>query len=283
MPLDFNQQIIDEFRANGGRVGGPFEGGRLLLLNTVGARSGNPPTHPVGYLPDGDRVLVIASAGGAPKHPDWFHNLVANPEVTVEDGLFTYQAQATVLTGAERDRLFARAVEADPGWAAYQAKTSRVIPLVALEHIPAGPPQFSGGPVPMGAGLKRIHDAYRRELALIRKEIATSGPRLGAQLRVNCLTVCQGLHYHHSSEDGGMFPALAAQHPELAPTIDRLGVEHEKIAVLLADLQQLISTETSEPRLVLAEVERLTEELERHLVYEEEQLIPILDAATASS
>jgi deazaflavin-dependent oxidoreductase (nitroreductase family) len=283
MSIDFNQQIIDEFRANGGRVGGPFEGGRLLLLTTVGARSGTPHTTPVGYLPDGDRVLVIASAAGAPKHPDWFHNLVANPEVTVEDGVFTYQARAVVLTGTERDRLFARAVEADPGWAAYQAKTSRVIPVVALEQIPTGPPQFSGGPVSMGAALKRVHDAFRRELALIRKEIATSGPRLGAQLRVNCLTVCQGLHFHHTSEDRGMFPALAAQHPELAPTIERLGVEHEKIAALLADLQQAIATDTAQPHVVLAEVERLTEELERHLTYEEEQLIPILDAATPSN
>ncbi|GAB2945200.1 nitroreductase/quinone reductase family protein [Micromonospora polyrhachis] len=283
MSIDFNQHIIDEFRANGGRVGGPFEGGRLLLLTTVGARSGTPHTTPVGYLPDGDRVLVIASAAGAPKHPDWFHNLVANPQVTVENGTFTYEAQATVLTGTERDRLFARAVEADPGWADYQAKTSRVIPVVALEQVPAGPPRMSGGPVSMGTALRRIHDAFRRELALVRKEIATSGPRLGAQLRVNCLTVCQGLHVHHTKEDTGMFPALAAQHPDLAPTIDRLGVEHEKIAALLAALQKVISADTSEPELVLAEVDRLTEELERHLVHEEEQLIPILDAAIPSS
>ncbi|MFG1888915.1 nitroreductase family deazaflavin-dependent oxidoreductase [Micromonospora sp. NPDC049051] len=118
MPNDFNQQIIDEFRANSGRVGGPFAGARLILLTTTGARSGSPHTTPVGYLPDEERILVIASAGGSPKHPDWYHNLLADPHVTVEDGVFTYQARAVVLTGAERDEIFARAVEADPGWAA---------------------------------------------------------------------------------------------------------------------------------------------------------------------
>ncbi|MEU4782588.1 nitroreductase family deazaflavin-dependent oxidoreductase [Micromonospora sp. NPDC023633] len=142
MPNDFNQQIIDEFRANSGRVGGPFEGARLILLTTTGARSGAPHTTPVGYLPDGEeRVLVIASAGGGPKHPDWYHNLLADPLATVEDGVFTYQARAVVLAGAERDEIFARAVAADPGWAAYQAKTTRVIPVVALHQVAGGPPE----------------------------------------------------------------------------------------------------------------------------------------------
>jgi deazaflavin-dependent oxidoreductase (nitroreductase family) len=141
LPNDFNQQVIDEFRANHGRVGGYFEGARLLLLTTTGARTGGRHTTPVGYLPDGgDRVLVIASAAGAPRHPAWFHNLVANSQVTVESGAFTYEARAVVLTGEERDRAFARAVEADPGWAAYQEKTERVIPVVALHEIARGGP-----------------------------------------------------------------------------------------------------------------------------------------------
>lgn len=98
--MDFNTRIIEEFRANGGRVGGPFEGGRLLLLTTTGARTGAPHTTPLAYLPDGlSRVLVIASAGGAPKNPAWFHNLVADPRVTVESGSFTYEADAVVLAG----------------------------------------------------------------------------------------------------------------------------------------------------------------------------------------
>jgi deazaflavin-dependent oxidoreductase (nitroreductase family) len=135
MPNDFNTPVIEEFRANGGRVGGWFEGARLLLLTTVGARSGRPHTVPLGCLPDGDRVLVIASAAGAPRHPAWYHNVLANPVVTVEDGATTYSARATVLTGAERDHAFARAVEGDPGWAEYQSKTTRILPVVALSAI----------------------------------------------------------------------------------------------------------------------------------------------------
>lgn len=276
MPNDFNQQVIEEFRANNGRVGDYFEGARLLLLTTVGARTGAAHTTPVGYLPDGaERILVIASAGGAPHHPDWFHNLVANPRVTVEDGVFTYEANAVVLEGAERDLLFARAAEADPGWAGYQAKTSRAIPVVALHEIPA-PPSFNAPS--MGAALKQIHDAFRRELAVIRDEITRSGAGLGAQLRVNCLTLCQGLHQHHTGEDDMMFPSLAERHPELAPTVRQLSQEHEKIAVLLDELRKVVSGDGADPRLVRPEVERLTDELERHLSYEEEQIIPVLDA-----
>ncbi|MFC4059568.1 nitroreductase/quinone reductase family protein [Planomonospora corallina] len=280
MPNDFNQKIIDEFRANRGQVGGPFEGGRLILLTTTGARSGAPHTTPVGYLPDGDRILIIASAGGSPKDPDWFRNLVAHPRVTVEDGVFTYEAEATVLEGDERDRLFARAAEADPGWAEYQAGTERVIPVVALKEVPSGPPDISGVSS-FGEALKLIHDAFRRELALVREEIARSGPALGAQLRVNCLTVCQGIHQHHTHEDNGMFPALAGQRPDLAPVLDRLGQEHRKIAALLDELQRVVSADGTDRSRVLPEVERLIEELERHLAYEEEQLIPILDGAVS--
>lgn len=277
MPNDFNQHVIEEFRANGGRVGGPFEGARLILLTTTG-RSGTTRTTPVGYLPDGgERILVIASAGGAARHPDWFHNLVADPQVTVEDGVFTYQARAVVLAGEERDRIFARAVEADPGWAAYQAKTTRVIPVVALHQVAGGPPNASS----WGAALKLIHDAFRRELALIRTEVAASGPGLGAQLRVNCLTVCQGLHHHHTGEDLGMFAALDTQHPELGPTLDRLRAEHTRIAELTARLQEVISSDPADPAVLRQEVDRLADELERHLSYEEEELIPILDGAIA--
>ncbi|MDF2710511.1 MAG: cation-binding protein [Nonomuraea muscovyensis] len=281
MPLDFNQQIIEEFRANGGRVGGPFEGARLILLTTTGARSGAPHTTPLGYLPDGgERIIVIGSAGGSPKHPDWYHNVLAHPRVTVENGVFTYEAEATVLDGAERDSIFARAVENDPGWAEYQARTDRVIPVVALTEVPvAGPPNINAPS--FGAALKAVHDAFRRELALVRKEIATAGPGLGAQLRINCLTVCQGLHHHHVHEDRGMFPALARQHPSLAPTLERLGEEHRRVAALLEELQTVISGDDPDHLRVAAEVERLSDELERHLAYEEEQLIPILDG-TAS-
>ncbi|MEV0225786.1 nitroreductase/quinone reductase family protein [Streptomyces sp. NPDC050704] len=288
MPNDFNQQVIEEFRANAGEVGGYFEGARLILLTTTGARSGNRHTTPVGYYPDGgDRVLVIASAGGAPTHPAWFHNLVAHPQVTVETGVFTYEAKAEVLAGSARDEAFARAVEADPGWAEYQAKTTRVIPVVALHEIASGgPPNVNASS--MGQAVKAIHDAFRRELALIRKEVAASPPGgpgsgsgLGAQLRVNCLTFCQGLHNHHTGEDVAMFPFLADRHPELAPVLDRLQKEHQQIAALTAELKRVVDAPSADPQRVRQEVERLTTELEAHLTYEEEQLIPVLDAPPA--
>ncbi|MFG2287790.1 nitroreductase/quinone reductase family protein [Streptomyces sp. NPDC048595] len=278
MPLDFNQQIIEEFRANGGRVGGPFEGGRLLLLTTTGARSGAPHTTPLGYLPDGgERVLVIASAGGAPKHPAWYHNLVAHPRVTVEAGVFTYEAEAIVLEGAERDRAFARAAATDPGWSDYQERADRVLPVVALQEIPSGPPNIRAASP--GAALKAVHDGFRRELALIRAEMTASGPGLGVQLRINCLTLCQGLHNHHTGEDAGMFPMLGRHHPELGPALERMREEHEKLAVLLEALQKAVSADGADPQLVRAEVERLTHEVEAHLTYEEEQLIPVIDGA----
>ncbi|MCO8271448.1 nitroreductase family deazaflavin-dependent oxidoreductase [Actinoplanes sp. TRM 88003] len=138
MPNPFNQQIIDEFRANDGRVGGMFAGSDLILLTTRGARSGNPHTTPLGVLTDGDRILVIASAAGAPTNPDWFHNVRAHSQVTVETGAETYEATATPLTGAERDEAFTRAAADDPGWSDYQAKTTRTIPVIALTRITAG-------------------------------------------------------------------------------------------------------------------------------------------------
>lgn len=273
--MDFNKQVIDEFRANNGQVGGYFERARLLLLTTTGARSGKPYTTPLAYLPDGvERMLVIASAGGAPNNPAWYHNLKANPRATVETGVLSFDVEAEVLEGTERDAAFARAVEGDPGWAEYQAKTTRTIPVVALRVT--GPPRDSAPSG--GAYLKLVHDGFRRELALIRKELSDSGrPGLGVQLRINCLTVCQGLHHHHTGEDTMMFPGLAEQHPSLAPTLERLAKEHERITVLLDELKQALSGE--DPLKVRAEIERLVDELEAHLTYEEEQLIPILDLA----
>ncbi|WP_405536550.1 nitroreductase/quinone reductase family protein [Streptomyces sp. NBC_00075] len=283
MPNDFNQPVIDEFRANHGQVGGYFEGARLLLLTTTGARTGTPHTTPLGYLPDGgERVLVIASAAGSSRHPDWYRNILAHPQVTVESGVFTYEARAVVLDREERDRIFARAVEAEPGWATYQEKTDRIIPVVALYEIAqGGPPRINASG--MGEAIKVVHDAFRHELALIRKEMseATSNTSpLGAQLRANCLTFCAGLHNHHTGEDIGLFPFLAERHPRSAPALERLRTEHERIAALVEQLRRALSGdgegEDTDPAAVRAEVERLTLELEAHLTYEEEQLIPLL-------
>jgi deazaflavin-dependent oxidoreductase (nitroreductase family) len=133
---DFNQKLIAEFRANGGKVGGEFAGRPLLLLTTIGAKSGQPRISPLAYVTDGDRIVIIASKGGAPTNPDWYYNLLANPTVTVELGTERFQAQATVVTDSqEHDRLYAKMVERLPGFAEYQQKTSRIIPVITLERV----------------------------------------------------------------------------------------------------------------------------------------------------
>ena len=132
---DWNQTIIAEFRANSGKVGGQFEGAPLLLLTTTGAKTGRRLTSPVMYNTDGDRLLIFASKAGAPTNPAWYHNLVANPKVTLEVGTETFDATATVLRGEERDRLFARQAAQYPGFAEYQANTTRTIPVIALERV----------------------------------------------------------------------------------------------------------------------------------------------------
>jgi deazaflavin-dependent oxidoreductase (nitroreductase family) len=132
---DFNQAIIDEFRANEGRVGGPFEGAPVLLLTSIGARSGERRTTPVMYLEDGDRMVIFASKGGAPENPAWYHNLRANPAATVEVGNETVDVNAVVTKGDERERLFNQQAERYSQFAGYAQKTSREIPVVALERI----------------------------------------------------------------------------------------------------------------------------------------------------
>ncbi|GCE46143.1 deazaflavin-dependent oxidoreductase (nitroreductase family) [Thermosporothrix hazakensis] len=129
-----NEAIIAEFRANGGKVGGPFEGAPMLLLTTIGAKSGRPHTTPLIYLADGNRLLVFASNAGAPTHPAWFHNLQASPDVIVEVGTDTFPATATRITGEERDRLYARQATIFPAFADYETRTSRLIPVVALQR-----------------------------------------------------------------------------------------------------------------------------------------------------
>ena len=129
---EFNQSIIDEFRSNDGVVGGPFEGASLLLLGTIGAKSGLPRTNPLAYLREGDRLIVIASYAGAPVNPPWYYNLLANPEVSVEVGTEKFTAIASVVDEPDRSALYARMAQKMPAFQEYEAKTSRVIPVVAL-------------------------------------------------------------------------------------------------------------------------------------------------------
>jgi deazaflavin-dependent oxidoreductase (nitroreductase family) len=130
---DWNTQIIEEFRANGGKVGGQFEGAPLLLLHSTGAKSGQARVNPMMYQADGDNFAVFASKAGAPTNPDWYHNLVANPRAAVEVGDTTVNVVARVAEGADRERLWSRQKELYPGFADYEAKTTREIPVIILE------------------------------------------------------------------------------------------------------------------------------------------------------
>lgn len=132
---DWNSQIIEEFRANGGKVGGQFEGAPLLLLHTTGARTGQERVNPVMYRAEGNKLAVFASKAGANTNPDWYHNLLANPVVTVEIGAETKSAHARVASQDERDRIWSAQKTEWPGFADYETKTSRQIPVVILEPV----------------------------------------------------------------------------------------------------------------------------------------------------
>jgi deazaflavin-dependent oxidoreductase (nitroreductase family) len=133
---DWNEKVIEEFRANAGRVGGMFEGASMILIHHIGAKSGVERVAPLVHFPeDDDRTVIVASAGGAPNHPAWYHNLKANPKIEVEVGAETYTVVADEITGPERDEVWERVTTAAPGFADYQRKTDRVIPLLRLTRV----------------------------------------------------------------------------------------------------------------------------------------------------
>lgn len=131
---DFNAQIMAEFRANGGRVGGPFTGVPMVIVHHTGARSGIVRHAPLAYLPDGDDIVIFASKGGDPTNPAWYHNLIANPDTVVELGSEIIPVHVREAIGSERDALFERQKKAMPPFADYEARTSRVIPVLVLER-----------------------------------------------------------------------------------------------------------------------------------------------------
>jgi deazaflavin-dependent oxidoreductase (nitroreductase family) len=137
-PTDFNAQIIEEFHANEGRVGGMFEGMPLLLLHHTGAKSGKSRVNPLAYQGDDGRYVIFASKGGAPTNPDWYHNLKAHPEVAIEVGTETMNVLASEATGEERERLFRTQAERIPQFAEYEQKTERVIPVIVLSPTATG-------------------------------------------------------------------------------------------------------------------------------------------------
>jgi deazaflavin-dependent oxidoreductase (nitroreductase family) len=133
--MNLYQRVVNEFRENNGKVGGLFEGMPVLLVTMTGAKSGRTLIRPVCYSRDGDTLVVVASYGGGPHNPPWYHNLVANPVATVEVGTEKFKVRATVTSGAERQRLFDQAAKEMPNFADYQKKTSRQIPVLLLKRI----------------------------------------------------------------------------------------------------------------------------------------------------
>jgi deazaflavin-dependent oxidoreductase (nitroreductase family) len=133
-PADFNAKVIDEFRANAGRVGGNFDGMPILLLHHTGAKSGAERVNPLAYQADDGRYVIFASKAGAPEHPGWYHNLKANPETTIEVGAETLPVLAEEATGAERDRLYATQAERIPQFAEYEKSAGRTIPVMVLSR-----------------------------------------------------------------------------------------------------------------------------------------------------
>lgn len=281
--MSFNQTIIEEFRANAGRVGGPFEGGDLLLLTTTGARTGQQHTVPLGYVRADGLLLVVASAAGAPDHPQWYRNLLAHPVVGVELGTEAFEAIAVPAEGARRDELFEAVVRAAPGYGDYQAHTRRVLPVVVLERDATEPREVAS----LADKLLEVHTWLRGQLRHVRAETeahfaagpAGDGrpPSLGLQIRQHCLALCEGLTHHHTGEDAAIFPALGRSHPHLRETLARLGEEHLVVGRIKDELVALLSgIGAADPERFRAELARMSAELEAHLDYEEEALLPVL-------
>lgn len=266
---EWNQKIIKEFRSNKGQVGGMFEGVTLALLTTTGARSGRRHTTPLTYLRDGERLLVFASNAGDPNHPAWYHNVLADPRVTIEVGTRSYAGIARPLRGEERDRMYALQSELVPAYADYQRQTARVIPVIALHDA-----DRAGA---IGDHLVQVHAELRGQLAAVRASLPDGGPvpELAAQLRTHCLTVCDALGEHHTNEDG-VFPRLQGLFPGLGPTLDRLRREHVAVARLKDELRGLLD----DPDRFRTEFDRMSAELEAHFAYEEEQLVAVLSAVS---
>ncbi|MGA4996618.1 nitroreductase/quinone reductase family protein [Streptomyces arboris] len=289
MPSAFQQSVIDEFRANAGKVGGPFAGSDLLLLTTTGARTGKPHTTPLGHVRDGERLLVVGSNLGAPHHPDWYHNLLTHPTVQVELGDQEFETIAVPAEGPTRDELFARVVAEAPGYAEHQAATDRALPVVVL-HLP-DPREPTFAVTTLADKLTEVHTWLRGQLAQVHAETeahfaaraahrgagAPPPPGLGLQIRQRCLAFCQALEFHHTSEDGHVLPVMEGYHPHLRPVFDRLREEHRSIAAVQSALAALLAgVAITEPDRFRAELTRMTEQLTAHLDYEEAEILPLL-------
>lgn len=277
MEEDFNQRVVEEFRANGGRVR-LLPDLRLLLLTTPGRRTGRPRTTPLAHREDAGRYLVFGSNGGARSHPEWYRNLLAAGSATVElpdgeGGITVLSVRPEELDEAERARQYAEQARLVPAFAEYARRTDRAIPVVALRPL-----DLSADPALPGALLAQLrlhHEDLRRRLADLRARLdgadPAPAPDLAAQLRAHCLDFCYGLDLHHRREEGA-FTAFERQYPQLAPPIARLRAEHRTVAEALARFEQDLAG-TSDPADLRAGLDRLTEGLEAHFAHEENHLL----------
>ncbi|MCT2591780.1 nitroreductase/quinone reductase family protein [Streptomyces sp. N2-109] len=299
--LSWNEQVIKEFRENNGAVGGMFEGAPLVLLTTVGRKSRKPHTNPVIHLRDGERHLVFGSNAGSDKHPDWYHNLLASPQVTMEIGtedgaVKPFATRAVPLEGEERHHYWELQCSLAPPFRRYEEQTDREIPVVAL--YPLDLSAESERTRPIGQQLIAHHQDLRAELARVRAEIEGAltggdGPEgvrppaagLTEELRRRCLTYCYGLQLHHIREDGA-FSAFERQWPWLGPAIERLRAEHRVVEEALAGFEELLEQARNgetDAAAVHDELEKVTGGLEDHFAYEERVLLPALDQSPSPS
>ncbi|RSN16531.1 nitroreductase family deazaflavin-dependent oxidoreductase [Streptomyces sp. WAC 05977] len=275
----FNDQVIEEFRRSKGKLGGMFERWRLILLTTTGAKSGARRTNPLGYLEIDGKTVVVASNMGAPAHPGWYHNIRRDHRVTIETGSDTYEAIAAVPPAAERDALFAKIVAAEPGFAEYQAKTTRVLPVVILHRIDD---RVRG----LGDFLVEVHDWLREELKTLRVGVddIVAGRAdtllMEKSLRAHCISFCEALTKHHTGEDMGAFPMLAQRFPALGPVLTQLGEDHVVVAGLQKRIRELVEGYVhgeSDPVRLRDEFDALAGTLEAHFAHEERTVVAALN------
>ncbi|MBB5852201.1 nitroreductase/quinone reductase family protein [Amycolatopsis umgeniensis] len=275
----FNDQVIEEFRQNKGKLGGMFEGWELILLTTTGVKSGKKRTNPLGYLEIDGKTVIVASNMGAPRHPGWYHNIRHDHRVTIETGTESYEAIAAVPPAAERDALFAKVVAEDPGFAEYQAKTTRELPVVILHRIDD---RVRG----MGDFLVEVHEWLREELETLRAGVEdivagrADSLTMEKSLRAHCVSFCEALTKHHAGEDMGAFPMLAQRFPALAPALTKLGEDHVVVAGLQKRIRDLVEGYVhgeSDPVRLRGDFDALAGKLEAHFAYEERTVVAALN------
>ncbi|ONF68050.1 hemerythrin [Amycolatopsis keratiniphila subsp. keratiniphila] len=271
--------MIEEFRQG---KGGASEGWKLILLTTTGAKTGKRRTNPLGYLEIDGKTVVVASNMGAPAHPGWYHNIRRDHRVTVETRSETYEAVAAVPPAVERDALFAKIVAEEPGFAEYQAKTTRELPVVILHRIDE---RVRG----LGDFLVEVHEWLREELKSLRAgvEDIVAGRAdaliMEKSLKAHCVSFCEALTKHHTGEDMGAFPMLTQRFPALASVLTKLGEDHVVVAATQKRIRDLVEGYVhgeSDPVRLRDEFDALAGTLEAHFAYEERTIVTALNVTT---